>query len=163
LQELVRVFEEVFELVALGAEGLRGELRSHLDTCHGRIFRNIANLIDLDARFTGERGFQLLRERGGLCVAAGKTSYEPRKLRLRQIWREVNAGNTGTRQQLREAFFTSGCAERYAIQQDLIPRSTQQKSASAALIERTSEFFPRSFKLRRRSHMAKFIEPCELE
>jgi hypothetical protein len=59
-------------------------------------------------------------------------------------------------------FFTGGCAEWHAIQQDLVSGRSKQKPAAAALIERTSELFPRSFKLRRRSHMAKFIEPCEL-
>jgi hypothetical protein len=75
----------------------------------------------------------------------------------------VNAGNTGARQQLRETFFTGGRTEWHAVQQDLVPRSSKQKPAAAALIERTSELFPRSFKLRRRPHMAKFVEPCELK
>jgi hypothetical protein len=138
-------------------------LRGHLDSRHGRVFRDIANLVDLDARFTGERGFQLFRERGRLGVAAWKTAYEAGKLWLRQIRREVNAGNTGARQKLRETFFTGGRTERHAVQQDLVPRSSKQKPAAAALIERTSELFPRSFKLRCGSHMAKFIEPCELK
>jgi hypothetical protein len=56
LQELVRVFKEILELVALSAESFRGELRSYLDPCNGRIFRNVTNLVNLDARFTGERG-----------------------------------------------------------------------------------------------------------
>jgi hypothetical protein len=67
----------------LSAESLRGKLRGHLDSRHGGIFRDIANLVDLDARFTGERGFQLFRERGRLGVAAWKTAYEAGKLWLR--------------------------------------------------------------------------------
>jgi hypothetical protein len=45
----------------------------------------------------------------------------------------------------------------------LIPRSTKQEAAAAAFIERTSEFFPRSFKLRAGAHVAKFIEPREFQ
>jgi hypothetical protein len=163
LQELVGVFEEILEFVALSTESLGGELRGHLDSRHGRIFRNIANLVDLDAGFTGERGFQLFRERGGFRVAAWKTAYEAGKLRLRQIWRKVNAGNTGACEQLRKTFFTGGRTERHAVQQDLVPRRAKQKPATAALIERTSELFPRSLKLRRSPHVAKFIEACELQ
>jgi hypothetical protein len=124
LQEFVGVFKEIFELVALGAERLRGKLRGHLDSRHGRIFRNVANLVDLDAGFAGERGFQLFRERRRLRIPARKAAHEAGKLRLRQIRREMNAGYTGACQQLRETFFTGGCAERHAVQQDLIPRSS---------------------------------------
>jgi hypothetical protein len=104
----------------LGAECLRGKLRGHLDPSHGRIFRHVANLVDLDAGLTGERGLQLFRERGGLCVAARKTAHKAGKLWLRQIRREMDAGNTGACEQLRETFFTRGCAEGHAVQQDLI-------------------------------------------
>jgi transcriptional regulator CtsR len=105
----------------LSAESLRGKLRGHFDPSHRRIFRDVANLVDLNTRFTGERGLQLFCERGGLGVAAWKTAYEAGELRLRQIWREVNAGNARASQQLRETFFTGGCAEWHAVQQDLIP------------------------------------------
>jgi hypothetical protein len=101
-------------------------LRGHLDPRHGRIFRDVANLVDLDARFTGERGFQLFGEGGRFGVAAWKTAYEAGKLRLRQIGREVNAGDTGACQQLRKAFFTSGRAEWHTVEQNLISRGSQQ-------------------------------------
>jgi hypothetical protein len=97
LQEFVGVFKEIFELVALCAESLRGELRGHLDARDRRIFRDVADLVDLDARFARERGFQLFGERGRFGVSAGKTAYEAGKLRLRQIGREVNAGDTRAR------------------------------------------------------------------
>lgn len=64
---------------------------------------------------------------------------------------------------MRKAFFASRCAERHTIEQDLVSRSAQEEAAAAAFIERTSEFFPRSFKLRRGPHVAKFIEPRELQ
>jgi hypothetical protein len=101
-------------------------LRGHLDPRHGRIFSDVANLVDLDARFTSERRFQLFCERGRLGIAAGKTAYEAGKLRLRQIGREVNAGDTRACQQLREAFFTSGRAEWHTVEQNLISRGSQQ-------------------------------------
>jgi hypothetical protein len=62
LQEFVGVFKEILELVALCAESLRGQLRGHLNTGNGRVFRNVTNLIDLNACFTGKRGFQLFGE-----------------------------------------------------------------------------------------------------
>jgi hypothetical protein len=63
---------------------------------------------------------------------------------------------------LGKTFFARGGAERDAIQQDLIPGGPKQQAASGALIERTSELLPRGLKLRRRSHVAKLIEPREL-
>jgi hypothetical protein len=93
LEELVGVFEKILELVALGAESFRCQLRGHLNSRHGRIFRDVANLVDLDARFTGECGFQLFCERGGLGIAAWKSAHEPRELGLRQSRSEVDAGN----------------------------------------------------------------------
>jgi hypothetical protein len=163
LQELVGVFEEILELVTLGAESFCGKLRGHFDSRHGGIFGDIANLVDLDARFTGEGRFQLLRERRGPGVSAGKCADKPGELWLRQIRGEVDAGNSCAGQQLRKTFFTGGCAKWHAIQQDLVSRGSKQEAAAAALIERTSELFPRSVKLRRGSHMAKLVEPCEFQ
>jgi hypothetical protein len=163
LQQLIGIFEEVPELFALCAEGFGGELRRYFDSRYGRVFRHITNLIDLDAGFTGERRLQLFRQRGRLGIAAWKGAHKPRELWLGQRWREVDAGDSRAHQHLGEAFFACGCAERHTIQQNLIPGSSEQKAASAALIERTSELFPRSLKLRRRPHVAKLIEACELE
>jgi hypothetical protein len=126
LEEFIGVFKEIFELVALSAESLRSKLRGHLDPRHGRILRDVANLVDLDTRFARERGFQLFGERGRFGVAAGKTAYEAGKLWLCQIGREVNAGNTGACQKLRKTFFSSGCAEWHTVEQNLIPRGSQQ-------------------------------------
>jgi hypothetical protein len=163
LQELVRVFKKVLEFIALSAESFGRELRGDFDSRYGGILRNVANLIDLDARFTCERGFQLFGEGGGFCVAAGECAHKARELWLGESRRKVDAGNPGACQQLSEAFFTGGGAERHTIQQNLVPRRTEQQAAADTLIERTSEFFPRSLKLRRRPHVAKFIEACKLE
>jgi hypothetical protein len=57
LQELVGILKEILELIALGAKSFRGELCSYFDPRNGGVFRNITNLVDLDACFTGERGF----------------------------------------------------------------------------------------------------------
>jgi len=75
----------------------------------------------------------------------------------------MDAGNSRSHQHLRETFLTGGCAERHAIQQNLVSRSPKQEPAPAALIERTSQLFPRGLKLRRRSHVAKFVEACKLQ
>jgi hypothetical protein len=107
LQHLVGIFEEVFELIALGAQRLGGELRRDLDSRHGGILSDVANLVDLDAGFAGQRGFQLFCERRRLGIATGKGAYKARKLRLRQVRRKVNAGDSRVGQQLRKAFFTS--------------------------------------------------------
>jgi len=63
LQQLVRIFEEIFEFVAVRAQHLLRQLRRHLDPRHGRIFRHVPNLIHLDAGFSRQRGLQLLRQR----------------------------------------------------------------------------------------------------
>jgi hypothetical protein len=82
LQQTVGILEEILELVALRAESFSGELRRNLDARDGRIFRHIANFVDLDACLARERGFQLFRERGRLRVAAGKGAHEARELWL---------------------------------------------------------------------------------
>lgn len=57
LQQLVGVLEKILEFVTLRTEGLYGKLGGHFDASYGRIFRHIADLIDLDACFTGECSF----------------------------------------------------------------------------------------------------------
>jgi hypothetical protein len=163
LQEFVGIFEEILKLVALRAECFRGQLCRYFDSSDRRVFRNVTNFVDLDAGFTSEGGLQLFGKRGRLSVATGKRAHETSKLGLRKSRRKVNAGDSGAHQHLRETFFASGCAERHAVEQDLISRSAKQEAAAGALIERTSEFLPRSFKLRRRPHMSKFVEACELQ
>jgi hypothetical protein len=63
LQQLVRIFEEIFEFVAVRAQHFLRQLRRHLDSRHGRIFRHVADLIHLDAGFSRQRGLQLFGER----------------------------------------------------------------------------------------------------
>jgi hypothetical protein len=138
-------------------------LRGHLNSRYGRVFRNVANFVDLDGGFAGERGFQLFRERGRLCVSARKRAHKPRKLRLRQIRREMDAGNAGAGQKLRKAFLACRRAKGNTVQQNLITGSAEQETATNALIKRTSELFPGSLKLRRRPHVAKFIKPREFQ
>jgi len=99
LQEFVGVFKEIPEFVARRSEGFCGELGSDLDAGYGRVFRNIANLIDPDACLASERGFQLFSERGRLGVATRKGADKSRELRLSESRRKVNAGDPGTRQQ----------------------------------------------------------------
>jgi hypothetical protein len=60
LQHLIGIFEEVAVLVSMRTKRLRSELRGHLNPSHGRIFRDVANLVHLDAGIAGERGLQLL-------------------------------------------------------------------------------------------------------
>jgi hypothetical protein len=87
------------------AQRFRRELRGNLDSSHGGVFRDIANLVDLDAGFAGQRVLQLLSERRRLGVSAGECAHKTRQLRLRQGRCEMNAGDAGSNQQLREAAF----------------------------------------------------------
>jgi hypothetical protein len=91
LQHLVRIFEEILELVARRAENLLCELRRHLDARHRRIFRDITDFIHLDAGFARQRAFQLFGKRSGLGVSAGEGAHKSRELRLRKRWRKMNA------------------------------------------------------------------------
>jgi hypothetical protein len=75
----------------------------------------------------------------------------------------VDAGNTGSNQQLREAALARGRTQWHAIQQDLCSRSAQQKSASAAVIQRAAQLLPRCFELRRRAHVPELIQARELQ
>jgi hypothetical protein len=62
LQKLVRIFEEIFEFVAVRAQHFLRQLRRHLDSRHRRIFRHVPNLVHLDAGFSRQRGLQLFGE-----------------------------------------------------------------------------------------------------
>jgi hypothetical protein len=93
LQQLVRIFKEIFEFVALRAQHFLCQLRRHLDPGHGRIFRHVADFIHLDAGLSCQRGLQLFRQRRRLGIPARERAHESRKLRLRQCRRKVNAGD----------------------------------------------------------------------
>jgi len=56
LQHLVGIFKKVAELVTVRAQRFCGQLRGHLDSGHGRILRDVADLVNFDAGLTGERG-----------------------------------------------------------------------------------------------------------
>jgi hypothetical protein len=86
LQQLVRIFEEILEFVAVRAQHFLRQLRRHLDSRHGRIFRHVANLIHLDAGFSRKRGLQLFRQRRRLRIPARKSAHKSRELRLCQCW-----------------------------------------------------------------------------
>jgi hypothetical protein len=123
LQHLVGVFEEISEFVAGRAEHLLRELRRHLDSRYGRIFRHVANLIYPDASVATQRGLELLGKGRRLGISAGESAHESRELRLRHCQRKVNAGNTRRSQQMREAAFARRRSQRHAVQQNLCPRS----------------------------------------
>jgi len=94
-------------------------LRRHLDSGHGTVFRNKPNLVDPDARVSRHRRLQLFGQLAGFRVAARKRAHKTRKLRLRQILREVNAGDSRRCQQLRKTPLARGRSQRHAVQQDL--------------------------------------------
>jgi len=93
LQQLVGIFEEIFELVASRPEYLLRELRRHLDARHRRIFRDVADFIHLDAGVSRQRRFQLFRERRWFGISAGEGAHKPRELRLREQWGKMDARN----------------------------------------------------------------------
>ncbi|HKV23327.1 MAG TPA: hypothetical protein VJN93_01935 [Candidatus Acidoferrum sp.] len=163
MQKFVWIFKKILELVTLSAKSFGRELGGDFDSSHGGIFRNVADFVDLDTGFTSKRRFQLFCERGRLGVAAGKSAYETRKLRLRKSGREMDAGNAGASEELRKTFFTGGSPKWDAIEKNLISGGTEEKSAAYALIKRTTEFFPRSLKLSRGSHVSEFIKTCEFQ
>jgi hypothetical protein len=91
LQHLVRVFEEVLELIAGRAEHLLRKLRRHFNPRYRGIFRHVADFIYLDARVSRQRRFQLFRERRRLGVSAGEGAHKSRELRLRKRGGKMDA------------------------------------------------------------------------
>jgi len=75
----------------------------------------------------------------------------------------MNAGDSRSNQQLREAALARGRAQRHAIQQNLRAGRSEQHAASSAFIQRAAQFLPRGFKLRRRAHVAELIQACEFQ
>jgi len=136
LQQLIGVLKNVAKLIASGAQRLCRQLRRHLDSGHGAVFRNKSNLVDLDARLSRQRRFQLVRQLAGFCVSARKRAHKTRKLRLRQMFRKVNAGDSGRGQQLCKTPLACGRSQRHAVQQDLSSRSAQQHAGFATFLQR---------------------------
>jgi len=93
LQHLLRVFEQILELIALAAQHLSRQLRGHFDPGNRTVFRNEANFVDPDIGVARQCRFQLLRQGTWLGVAAGEGANKARKAGLRGIWCEVNAGD----------------------------------------------------------------------
>jgi hypothetical protein len=124
-------------------------LRRYLDSSNGTVFRHVADFVDLNARFSGQRGFQLIRQRRGFRISAWERTHKSRKLRLCQGRRKVNAGDSGGDQKLRETSFTGRCAQRHAVQQNLVTGGAQQQSTAPAFIESVAQFFPGAIELGR--------------
>jgi hypothetical protein len=163
LQQFVGVFKNVPELVAGGAQNFGRQLRRNLDARNRSVFCDESNFIDLDGRFSGQRGLQLLRQRTRLGVSAGKRANEPGELSLLEIGREVNTGDPGGCQQLRKTAFARCGTQRHAVQQNLVAGSSQQKSGVPALIEGLPQFLPGGLKLSRGSHVSKFVQARKLQ
>ncbi len=163
LQHLVGIFEEIPEFVASRPEYLLRKLRRHLDARYGRIFRDVADFIHLDAGISRQGRFQLFRERGGFGISAGEGAHKSRKLRLREQRGKMDARNSRACQQLREAAFARGRSEWHAVQQNLRTRGAQKHTAAAAVIQRVAQFFPRRFKLLHRLHVSKLVKTRELQ
>jgi hypothetical protein len=105
----------------------------------------------------------LFRQRIGLCISSGKGSHKTRELRLPKIRREMNACNSGGREQLRETSFRRCGSQRHAIEQNLLARSAEQQPAFAAFFQRFVQFFPGCFKLRSCPHVTEFVQSRELQ
>jgi len=163
LQQFLRIFEYVPILVPAAAQHFGGQLRRYLDARYRPIFRDIANFVDLDAGFSSERRFQLLGQLAWLVVSAGKRAHKSRKITLRCIGRKMNAGDSGSRQQLREALLGCGRTQGHAVQNDLITRSSQQQPRISAVIQSKAQFLPGGLELRRGPHVSKFIQPRKLQ
>jgi hypothetical protein len=163
LQQFIGVFKNVAKFVSSRAQRFRRQLRRHFNSRHGAVFRNKPYFVDLDAGVSGQRRLQLFSELVGLGVAARKRAHEPRKLRLCQIFREVNAGDSRRGQQLRETSFARRRSQRHSVQQDLVSRSSQQHACFAAFQQRRVQFLPRSFELRGRAHVSELVQTCEFQ
>src|SRR5262249_4498809 len=88
-----------------------------------------------------------------------KSPHKTSELRLAEIASEVDACDTRSGQQLSKTFFGSGSSKRYTIQQNLLPRGSQQQSCFAALVERGAQLFPGNLKLRTGANVAELVEP----
>jgi hypothetical protein len=163
LEQPIRIVKKIFEFVAMHAERFHRELLGHFDSGHGRILRNIADLVDLDARFSGECSLELFCQGGRFGVAAGKSADEARELRLSQIGREVDAGDARGNQQLSEAAFARRSTQGHTVEKNLIPRCAKKDAAPTAFLKRAPQLFPRGIKLGRSASVAKLIEPREFK
>src|SRR5882672_2984504 len=163
LQQFIRIIEKVFELVALRSKHFRSQLRRDFCASYGRIFSDIANLVDLDAVVSSERGLQLFSKRSRLRVASGKCTHESRELLLCETRRKVNTRDAGGGKQLRETALCGGGAQRHTVQQNLLTRSAEQKTAVGALIESRTQLFPCCFKLRSGPYVTELVQTRELK
>jgi hypothetical protein len=113
------------EFIAGGAKNFCGQVRGGFYAGDRGILGNIANLIHLDAGFTRKSGLKLVGKGRRFGVATGKSANETGELWLRERWRKVDAGDTGSDQQLREILFPGGGPEWDTIEQNLISGSAE--------------------------------------
>jgi hypothetical protein len=163
LQQAAGIIEQILKFFAGGAQNFCSQVGGGFYSRDRGIFGDVTNLVHLDAGFSRKGGLQLIRKGSWFCIAAGKGADEAGELRLSQRGRKVNAGNTGSDQQLRKTFFAAGCSERHAIEQDLIAGSAEQKARTSAFVQRAAQFLPRSFKLGGGAHMPELIKAGELQ
>ena len=105
----------------------------------------------------------MFRQGGRLRISARKCPNEARELPLRHGGGKVDAGDTGTGQELRKALLSCGRSHRHAVEQDLVPGRAQQHAAPAAVLERLPQFLPSRVKLRGGLRVAKLIQPGKLQ
>jgi len=91
LQHLIWVFKEISKFVTRRAQHFLRKLRRNFDPRHGRIFRNVADFIHLDASVSRQSAFQLFRKRRRLRISAGEGAHKSRKLRLCERGRKMYA------------------------------------------------------------------------
>jgi hypothetical protein len=87
LQHLLRILKNVAVLFPFSGQHLGSQLRRHFDSCHGSVFRHVANFVDLDAVVPRQRNFQLFSQGSWLGrVPARERAHESRKTALRCAW-----------------------------------------------------------------------------
>ncbi|HEX4074558.1 MAG TPA: hypothetical protein VHX49_04075 [Candidatus Acidoferrales bacterium] len=124
MQKLFGIIQEFVGLLGVHSESSGGKLGRDRRLCYGGIGRHEADFIYVNVRVALKGGLQLLSQLHRLGVGTGrKPSDEACKARLGDLWREVDAGDAGTREHASEALLRSSRIKRGTIEQESVARS----------------------------------------
>jgi hypothetical protein len=163
LQKLLRIVQHLLERILFVTKRRRRDLCGHTRVFQSRIRGHETNFVYANASRTCDSFLQLHREFGRLGFPSWKGVCKFCQLALGDLGSKLNAGQSGSREQLRELLFGGTSFERNTIKQQLGPGGAEQQTALGILGNCRAQFAPGSIKLLDRTGVIVPIQARELQ
>jgi len=162
-EQLVRIVEQISELVLISAERSNRQLRGHARVFQARVRGHKANFVDADSLGSGERRLQLLRQFRRLGLARGKRVDKAAKFFFRDGSKKLHTGQACCAEQLCKLLLRRRPFQRHAIQQELRIRRPQQQPAVCPHRNCGAKFLPGNLQLFVCPGMIVPVQACKLQ